>query len=189
MKRFGILTMAAVMLILASCADKKPQPPVAAKKPFTVESNGNERNDDYFWLRLSDEQKNAESPDSQTVEVVKYLTAEDDYATAMMKHTEALQLKLFEEIKGRIKEDDASVPYLDNGYYYQTKYFIGKEYPVFYRKKEGADSARCCSMSTFLPKDRNIQASADCQSLLTITFSPMLLTTSAAGSTRCSSRT
>ncbi len=141
MKRFGILTMAAVMLILASCADKKPQPPVAAKKPFIVASNGNERNDDYFWLRLSDEQKNAESPDSQTVEVVKYLTAEDDYATAMMKHTEALQQKLFEEIKGRIKEDDASVPYLNNGYYYQTKYYIGKEYPVFYRKKEGADSA------------------------------------------------
>lgn len=142
MKRIGMFTMAVMMLVLASCSNKGPQPPVAAKKPYVVESNGNERVDDYFWLRLSDEQKNAEAPDSQTVEVVKYLTAEDDYATAVMKHTEALQQKLFEEIKGRIKEDDESVPYLDNGYYYQTKYFIGKEYPVFYRKKEGADSAQ-----------------------------------------------
>ncbi|MCU0378642.1 MAG: S9 family peptidase [Bacteroidales bacterium] len=142
MKRIGMLTMAVMMLILASCSNKSLQPPVAAKKPFVVESNGNERIDDYFWLRLSDEQKNAETPDSQTVEVVKYLTAEDDYATAVMKHTEALQQKLFDEIKGRIKEDDESVPYLNNGYYYQTRYFIGKEYPVYYRKKEGVDSAQ-----------------------------------------------
>ncbi|MRR19712.1 S9 family peptidase, partial [bacterium] len=123
----------------ASCG-KKPQPPVAEKIPFVVESNGNERVDDYFWMRLSDEQKNAETPDSQTVKVLAYLNAENDYADAMMKHTEAFQLQLFEEIKGRIKEDDESVPYLDNGYWYHTRYFEGKEYPVMYRRKDGTET-------------------------------------------------
>ncbi|MCA1741010.1 MAG: S9 family peptidase [Bacteroidales bacterium] len=133
------LSAAAMMLIVASCGTK-PQPPVAEKIPFVVESNGNERVDEYFWMRLSDEQKNAESPDSQTVKVLAYLNAENDYADAVMKHTEAFQTQLFEEIKGRIKEDDETVPYLDNGYWYHTKYFEGKEYPVSYRRKDGTDS-------------------------------------------------
>ena len=138
-KTILLLSAATMVLMLASCG-KKPQPPVAEKIPFVVESNGNERVDDYFWMRLSDEQKNAETPDSQTVKVVAYLNAENDYADAMMKHTEAFQLQLFEEIKGRIKEDDESVPYLDNGYWYHTKYFEGKEYPVMYRRKEGTET-------------------------------------------------
>ena len=130
--------MAAMMLILASCMTKKPQPPVAQKNPYVIKNNGNERIDEYFWMRLTDEQKNAESPDSQTVQVLTYLNAENDYAKAIMKHTEPFQEKLFEEIKGRIKEDDETVPYLENGYYYQTKYFQGKEYAVHYRWKEGS---------------------------------------------------
>ena len=138
-KTVFLLSAATLMLIMASCG-KKPQPPVAEKIPFVVESNGNERVDDYFWMRLSDEQKNAETPDSQTVKVLAYLNAENDYADTMMKHTEAFQLQLFEEIKGRIKEDDESVPYLDNGYWYHTKYFEGKEYPVMYRRKDGTET-------------------------------------------------
>jgi len=142
MKNLGILMMAGMMLFLASCSDKKPQPPVAQKNPYVIKSDGNERVDEYFWMRLSDEQKNAQVPDSQTVNVLAYLNAENDYAKAIMKHTEEFQQKLFEEIKGRIKQDDETVPYLDNGYYYQTKYYTGKEYPVFFRRKEGADSAQ-----------------------------------------------
>jgi len=142
MKNIGILMMTVMMLFLASCSDKKPQPPVAQKNPYVIKSEGNERVDAYFWMRLSDEQKNAQVPDSQTVKVLAYLNAENDYAKAIMKHTEEFQQKLFEEIKGRIKEDDETVPYLDNGYYYQTKYYKGKEYPVFFRRKEGADSAQ-----------------------------------------------
>ena len=142
MKNLGILMMAGMMLFLASCSDKKPQPPVAQKNPYVIKSDGNERVDEYFWMRLSDEQKNAQVPDSQTVNVLAYLNAENDYAKAIMKHTEEFQQKLFEEIKGRIKEDDETAPYLDNGYYYQTKYYTGKEYPVFFRRKEGADSAQ-----------------------------------------------
>ncbi len=140
MKKPIVLLFAATTLIMASCVSK-PTPPVAEKTPYVVQSNGNERVDDYFWMRLSDEQKTAETPDAQTVKVLAYLNAENDYAKAIMKHTAILQEKLFDEMKGRIKEDDQTVPYLDNGYYYHTKYFEGKEYPVNYRKKEGADNA------------------------------------------------
>ena len=140
MRKNLFLLFAAIMLIAASCG-KKAQPPVAEKIPYVVESNGNERTDNYFWMRLTDEQKNAAVPDSQTINVLAYLNAENDYAKAIMKHTEKLQEKIFEELKGRIKEDDESVPYLDNGYFYQTRYFEGKEYPVLYRRKEGTDSA------------------------------------------------
>jgi oligopeptidase B len=139
MKQTIFLLTAAVALAVTSCG-KKPQPPVAEKIPFVVESNGNERVDNYFWMRLSDEQKNAETPDSQTVKVLAYLNAENDYADAVMKHTETFQQNLFEELKGRIKEDDETVPYLDNGYWYNTKYFPGKEYPVIYRRKDGTES-------------------------------------------------
>ncbi|MDX9729452.1 MAG: S9 family peptidase [Bacteroidales bacterium] len=139
MKQTLFLLTAAVAIAVTSCG-KKPQPPVAEKIPFVVESNGNERTDNYFWMRLSDDQKNAETPDSQTVKVLAYLNAENDYADAVMKHTDPLQQKLFEEMKGRIKEDDETVPYLDNGYWFQTKYFPGKEYPVIYRRKEGTET-------------------------------------------------
>ena len=138
MKRTLFILAAAMALAITSCG-RKPQPPVAEKIPYVVESNGNERVDNYFWMRLSDEQKNAETPDSQTVKVLAYLNAENDYADAVMKHTEAFQQKLFEELTGRIKQDDETVPYLDNGYWYNTKYFPGKEYPVLYRRKDGTD--------------------------------------------------
>jgi oligopeptidase B len=140
MKRTTLFLSAAVALLVASCG-KTPQPPVAEKIPYVVESNGNERVDDYFWMRLSDDQKNAETPDSQTVKVLAYLNAENDFAKSTMKHTVKFQQELFEEIKGRIKEDDETVPYLDNGYFYHTKYFEGKEYPVLYRRKEGTETA------------------------------------------------
>jgi oligopeptidase B len=138
MKRTMLIHSVALGLMLVSCG-RKPQPPVAEKIPYIVESNGNERIDNYFWMRLSDEQKNAETPDSQTVKVLAYLNAENDYADALMKHTEPFQQKLFEELTGRIKQDDETVPYLDNGYWYNTKYFPGKEYPVLYRRKDGSD--------------------------------------------------
>jgi len=139
MRQNLLLLTAAVALLVTSCG-KTPRPPVAEKIPYVVESNGNERVDNYFWMRLSDEQKNAETPDSQTVKVLAYLNAENDFAKAAMKHTDKFQQQLFEEIKGRIKEDDETVPYLDNGYFYHTKYFEGKEYPVLYRRKEGTET-------------------------------------------------
>ncbi len=76
-KTFLFFSTATLMLMLASCGTK-PQPPVAEKIPFVVENNGNQRVDDYFWMRLSDEQKNAETPDSQTVKVLAFLNAENE---------------------------------------------------------------------------------------------------------------
>ena len=107
----------------------KPQPPVAAKKPVELEIHGDIRVDNYFWLNERD-----------TDEVLDYLNAENAYNEEMTSHTKPLQEKLFEEMKGRIKEDDSSVPYKKNGYWYITRYEIGKNYPIYARKKESLDA-------------------------------------------------
>ncbi|GLB49831.1 S9 family peptidase [Neptunitalea lumnitzerae] len=114
--------------------------PVAKQVPETLEIHNDVRVDNYFWMRLSDEQKEAETPDSQTQDVLDYLNAENDYADAVMAHTKDFQTSLFEEMKGRIKEQDESVPYKYNGYWYITKYEEGKDYPIYTRKKETLDA-------------------------------------------------
>lgn len=116
-------------------------PPVAEKIEHKIEANGNTRIDNYYWMKLSDEQKNATDKDEQTRNVINYLEAENSYLTARMKHTEGLQEKLYNEIIGRIKQTDESVPYRDNGYWYYTRYQEGQEYPIYCRKKETLDNA------------------------------------------------
>ena len=110
-------------------------PPEAEQIATTMEMHGDTRVDDYYWMKLSDEQKESETPDSVTQKVVNYLEAENAYTDKMMEHLEPFQEKLFEEIKGRIKETDMSVPYKDNGYFYLTRYEEGQEYPIYARKK------------------------------------------------------
>lgn len=112
------------------------KPPVAKKTPHKMEIHGDTRIDDYYWMKLSDEQKMESTPDKHTQEVVDYLNAENDYRIDVMSDFDAFQDTLFEEIKGRIKQDDESVPYLSNGYFYMTRYQEGKEYPIYSRKKE-----------------------------------------------------
>ncbi len=97
--------------------------------------------DYYHWMRLSDEQKEAEQPDTQTRNVVEYLNSENAYREQMMSHTDVFQDALFEEIKGRIKQTDMSVPYKDNGYFYITRYEDGKEYPIHSRKNGDLEAA------------------------------------------------
>ena len=109
--------------------------PEAKKVAKELETHGDIRIDNYFWMRLSDEQKNANDPDPQTQDVLDYLNAENDYKEAAMKHTEDLQEKLYNEIVGRIKKDDSSVPYNYNGYSYYTRYEEGMDYPLYCRKK------------------------------------------------------
>ncbi|MGH1339536.1 MAG: S9 family peptidase [Aureispira sp.] len=109
--------------------------PTASKKPFSIVTHNHERVDPYFWMRLSDEQKNMETPDEQTQEVLDYLNAENDYLEQQLKHTDPLQDTLYKEIVGRIKKDDSSAPYYQNGYWYYTRYEQGKEYPIHCRKK------------------------------------------------------
>ena len=87
-------------------------PPIAVKIPKTIVTHGDTMVDNYFWMRLSDAQKNAQKPDEQTKKVLDYLTAENAYREKMMSHTDSFQNRLFEEIKGRIKQTDMSVPCL-----------------------------------------------------------------------------
>ena len=97
---------------------------MAAKKAKELTIHGHTRIDNYYWLR-----------ERENPEVISYLEAENAYRESNMKHTEQFQKDLFEEIVGRIKQDDESVPYKDNGYYYYSRYEEGKEYPIFCRKK------------------------------------------------------
>jgi oligopeptidase B len=150
MKRVNLFTLAGILFLavqLVSCsgnkepAETKPDYPVAEKIPQELTALGNTRIDNYYWMKLSDDQKMAQSKDEQTQNVINYLTAENDYLDTKMKHTEGLQEKLFSEIIGRIKQTDESVPYKNNGYWYFSRYEEGKEYPIHCRKKGSLNAA------------------------------------------------
>lgn len=131
-------------LAFASCENiqnkKNEDAPIARKEAKELNSHGDTRIDNYYWMRLSDEQKNAENPDAQTLEVLDYLNAENSYTEGKMAHTNDLQQKLYDEIIARIKQTDQSVPFKENGYFYYTRYEEGLDYPFNCRKKveEGA---------------------------------------------------
>ena len=133
-------------LIFASCntpvTQQTVQPPMAKKIPFEMTEHGDTRVDNYYWMRLSDEQKNApdSTRDQQTKDVLDYLNAENAYTKSVLAHTDAFQVKLFEEMKGRIKETDQSVPVKDNGYWYYTRYEAGKDYAFNCRKKDSMET-------------------------------------------------
>ena len=128
-----------VNVMIISCTETS-LPPDATKKPHEITVHGDTRVDSYYWMRLTDKQKSAKEFDSQTSEVVDYIAAENEYTQSSLNHTKKFQDKLFDEIVGRIKKDDVSVPYLDNGYYYYTRYEKGKEYAIRCRKKGSLDS-------------------------------------------------
>lgn len=110
--------------------------PIAEKIPTELKKHGDVRIDNYFWMRLSDEQKLAPVKDKQTKKVISYLESENEYYDKVTSNIKEFQESLFQEMKSRIKEDDASVPYKSNGYFYITKFEKGKQYPIFSRKKE-----------------------------------------------------
>ena len=120
------------------------KPPIANKQPHKTFVHDHERVDNYHWIRLSDDQKSAKNiegwPDDQTIQVVEYINKENDYTNNKLKHTVKLQKKLYSEIVGRIKKDDSSVPYYENGYWYYTRYEKGKEYPFYCRKKDSLEN-------------------------------------------------
>lgn len=98
--------------------------PKAKILPKKLKKHNEIRIDNYFWLN-----------DRENPEVIDYLNQENAYYEAMTAHTKDFQKELFEEMKGRIKEDDQSVPYLYNGYYYITRFEKGQDYPIYSRKK------------------------------------------------------
>ena len=115
-------------------------PPDAIIKPHELTMHGDTRIDNYYWMRLTDEQKNAKDPDQQTQDVVEYIYQENQYTQSNLSHTRKLQNTIFDEMVSRIKKDDESVPYLKNGYYYYSRYEKDKEYRIHCRKKGSLDA-------------------------------------------------
>jgi oligopeptidase B len=110
----------------ARIADELPPAPMAATKPHFVESpHGATRPDEYYWLR-DDTRENPE--------MLAYLTAENDYADKVLAPLDGLEEKIYEELVGRVKQDDSSVPYFEKGYWYYTRFETGKEYPIYARR-------------------------------------------------------
>ncbi|MBD0833582.1 S9 family peptidase [Aestuariibaculum sp. TT11] len=136
MKNLGIFLI--ISVIFATSCKKQAKmtegkvlitPPKATIKPKQLVKHGDVRVDNYYWLN-----------ERENPEVLAYLNAENEYTKAIMAHTEEFQQELFEEMKGRIKEDDTTVPYKLNGYWYITRYEKGKDYPVYARKKDTLDA-------------------------------------------------
>lgn len=99
--------------------------PQAKKHAVDLEKHGDIRVDEYYWLK-----------ERENKEVRKYIEDENKYYHTLNNHTKTFQTELFKEMKGRIKEDDASLPYMLNGYWYITRYEKGKEYPIYSRKRK-----------------------------------------------------
>lgn len=104
-------------------------PPLAEKQPQILELHGDQRIDDYFWLR-----------ESENPQAIAYLEAENAYTQKMMQHTEALQTKLYDEMLARIQETDLSVPVRKDDYYYYSRTEEGKAYSIQCRKKGSLDA-------------------------------------------------
>ena len=121
-----------LLLIISACTVKEQEfklpeiaTPVAKKQPHEIVSkHGDTRMDNYYWLN-----------DKEDQEVIDYLSAENSYLDTMMAHTNEFQEALFNEMRGRIKEDDSSVPYKLDDYYYYSRYITGGEYPIYCRRK------------------------------------------------------
>jgi len=133
------LLLASLAVLLAACAEQQelpappagPQAPFASVHPYEVQSANGVRIDNYYWLR----------DDTRTrPEVLNYLKAENAYYAQMTAHTKALEETLYNEIIGRIKQDDATVPAKYKHYFYYTRYEQGQEYPVYARRKGSTEA-------------------------------------------------
>ena len=127
MKR--LFSFATIAFVLAIHADQL-RPPMAKKQPKSVTLFGDTRVDDYGWIR-----------DKNNPDAVAYLQAENTYAEAVMKPTEGLQKKLYDEMLSHIKQTDVNVPYRKGDYFYYSRTEEGKQYPIFARKKGSVESA------------------------------------------------
>ena len=120
-----LLMSSTLVLIFTSCTTMQTiDPPVAEKIEKELTIHGHTRIDNYYWL------KERENP-----KVIQYLNEENDYLKSVMKHTEKFQENLYNEIVGRIKQTDESVPYFKNGYWYYLRFEEGMEYPIYCRKE------------------------------------------------------
>lgn len=129
----NLLITCVLMAMFAACTKKQGMTkmtieglnaPIATEKPYAMTLHGDTRTDNYYWLR---ERENSE--------VINYLKAENAYTDHVMAAIKPFQKKLFDELKGRIKENDESVPYKDGNYLYYNRFVEGGEYPIYCRKK------------------------------------------------------
>jgi oligopeptidase B len=141
-RRELITTTAAAGLVAASPALARqttgasmplPVPPVAKKIPVRIEQLGRVRTDDYQWMKDDNWQAVLRDPSLIKADVKEHLTAENAYREAVMASTLPLQAAMFEEMKGRIKEDDSSVPAADGEWEYYTEYRTGDQHPRYMR--------------------------------------------------------
>ena len=121
-----------ILILMSGCTEKRIMnqeeefdPPKAKIKGYQHKTHNDIRVDEFYWLN---------NPDDP--EVIDYLDRENDYFKNSTKHLKSLENKLFSEMRSRIKEDDSSVPYFYNGYWYITRYEKNKQYPIYTRKKE-----------------------------------------------------
>ncbi len=136
----SLLALALAMTMTAN-AQQRPVPPDATKRPHVVKApHGAERQDEYYWLRDDKREDKA---------MLAYLEAENAYTDAVMAPLKPLQERLYEEIVARIKQDDASVPVRDRGWWYYTRFVTGKDYPIHARRKDapGVDAATILAAS------------------------------------------
>ncbi|NCS87490.1 MAG: oligopeptidase B [Ignavibacteria bacterium CG2_30_36_16] len=115
--------------IISQENESMTKPPIAKRVEKKLSIHDDTRTDYYFWLNQR------EDP-----EVIAYLEAENKYTEKKLKHTEGFQKKLYDEMISRIKQEDQSVPYKDNGYYYYSRFEEGKEYPIYCRKNGSLDA-------------------------------------------------
>ncbi|MEX0853407.1 MAG: S9 family peptidase [Bauldia sp.] len=116
------------------------RPPVAAKRPVRTTHHGIARVDDYAWLRAGNWQEVMRNPSALPADIRAYLEAENTYTAAMMADVEPLRQALFNEMRGRIKDDDTSVPLPDGDWAYTTRYALGAELPTLVRsRRDGSD--------------------------------------------------
>lgn len=134
MKKIAFYFTITLIFGVSSCnqqsMNKQITPPKAAKIEKKLEIHGDVRIDNYYWLN-----------ERENPEVLAYLKAENNYYDTITAHTKVFQQSLFEELKSRIKEDDESVPYFKNGYFYISRFEKGSQYPIYSRKKGALTAA------------------------------------------------
>ena len=125
----NLLILSLPLTILYGCSNMNITPPIADKKEKKLIIHDDTRIDNYYWLN-----------ERENPEVISYLDEENKYTQSILKSTKSFQKQLFNEMKSRIKEDDNSVPYFYNDYWYVTKYEKGKDYPIYTRKHMQLDA-------------------------------------------------
>lgn len=136
MHKTNIIVCSISLIFAFACTNEKKEkladltPPKAKKIAKELTIHNHTRTDQYYWLN-----------ERENPEVINYLEKENEYYQEFMKPYQKFEKDLFEELKSRIKENDESVPYFLNGYWYQVKYQEGKDYPIYVRKKEKIEAA------------------------------------------------